>query len=94
MGKKVSVEIMIEGSVQGVGFRAFVLNTAARLGLDGYVMNMDDGNRVKVEAEGEETAVNSLAEALGKGSMFSRIDGISVIRGEFTGNFRGFTIKY
>ena len=36
--------IIVAGIVQGVGFRYFVYNCAARLGINGYVSNMHNGN--------------------------------------------------
>ena len=39
----VAAEIVVEGRVQGVGFRNYVQRKAALLGLNGYVMNMKDG---------------------------------------------------
>ena len=41
----------IVGTVQGVGFRPFVLKTAQELGLTGWVIN--DGFGVAIEAEGD-----------------------------------------
>lgn len=38
-----SVQVRIEGRVQGVGFRAWVERTAIGLGLDGWVRNRRDG---------------------------------------------------
>ncbi|MGH7332984.1 MAG: acylphosphatase, partial [Candidatus Rokuibacteriota bacterium] len=37
----VAAEIVVEGRVQGVGFRNYVQRKAALLGLNGYVMNMN-----------------------------------------------------
>lgn len=42
----------IDGIVQGVGFRYFILRTAIRYNISGKTANMPDGS-VIVEAEGE-----------------------------------------
>ena len=42
--------------MQGVGFRYYANAEAARLGVAGFVRNLDDGS-VEVEAEGERDAV-------------------------------------
>jgi len=54
-----NVHIVVEGLVQGVGFRWFVARRAEALGLRGYVKNLYDGN-VELEAEGERSQVESL----------------------------------
>jgi hydrogenase maturation protein HypF len=43
--------ILVNGIVQGVGFRPFVHNLAARLGLGGFVRNETGGVRIEVEGE-------------------------------------------
>lgn len=56
----------IEGVVQGVGFRRFVQRAARRLGVAGWVRNLDDG-RVEVEASGPDGALAEMAACLAKG---------------------------
>ena len=43
---------LVEGDVQGVGFRYFAVRLAQRLGIRGWVRNLPDGS---VEAVGEGT---------------------------------------
>jgi acylphosphatase len=50
---------LIEGSVQGVGFRQYCRQRAIDLGLCGWVRNLKDGS-VEVQAEGGEMALNEL----------------------------------
>lgn len=45
-----SVSILVQGIVQGVGFRPFVYREAKRHGIVGYVINTPDG--VRIEAQG------------------------------------------
>ncbi len=54
--------ILVRGAVQGVGFRPFVYRQATALGLAGWVGNTADG--VTVEAEGGETQIAALVEAI------------------------------
>jgi hydrogenase maturation protein HypF len=49
------IEVAIEGSVQGVGFRPFIYRLAADFGLSGWVTNTPDG--VLLEAEGESASL-------------------------------------
>jgi hydrogenase maturation protein HypF len=43
--------ILVQGIVQGVGFRPFVYNLARRLGLHGFVTNQTGSVRIEVEGE-------------------------------------------
>ncbi|MCB0828332.1 MAG: carbamoyltransferase HypF [Solirubrobacterales bacterium] len=54
--------MVVEGTVQGVGFRPFVHRLAARHGLGGYALN--DGRGVLIEVEGEAGALDSFGLAL------------------------------
>jgi hydrogenase maturation protein HypF len=57
-GQATRMQLKIEGTVQGVGFRPFVFRAARELGLAGWIMNGVDG--VLVEAEGTADAVDQL----------------------------------
>lgn len=54
--------LRVRGTVQGVGFRPFVLRTARQLGLRGWVRN--DASGVLVRAIGAEAQLASLADAI------------------------------
>lgn len=66
---------LIRGRVQGVGFRWFVHQEAAELGLSGWVKNTDAGH-VELVAAGPEEDLAELELALRKGSRGSRVDSI------------------
>jgi hydrogenase maturation protein HypF len=57
------LRILVEGTVQGVGFRPFVYRIAVRGGLSGYVRNLGEAG-VEIEVEGEPSAVESFLLAL------------------------------
>lgn len=59
---KRSVDLHIQGIVQGVGFRPFVYREAKRHLIAGWVLNTNDG--VHVHAEGEENLVEAFILAL------------------------------
>ena len=63
---------VVEGRVQGVGFRMFVEGVALELGLKGYVCNRRDGS-VEVCAEGDEKVLKRLRAELEKGPSASRV---------------------
>ncbi|HEY8201103.1 MAG TPA: Sua5/YciO/YrdC/YwlC family protein, partial [Actinomycetota bacterium] len=54
--------VRVQGIVQGVGFRPFVFNLAASLGLGGFVLN--DAEGVCLEVEGDAGSVERFVEAL------------------------------
>jgi hydrogenase maturation protein HypF len=60
------VLLRVRGTVQGVGFRPFVLRTANRLGLRGWVCN--DAQGVLVRAAGPRPAVDALVDELQSGA--------------------------
>lgn len=67
------VRIVVEGRVQGVGFRMFVAREAGRLHLAGWVRNRRDG-AVEIVAAGPSAAVEQLAAAARRGPSGARVD--------------------
>ena len=53
------VHILVQGLVQGVGFRWFVAREAGQLGLCGFVRNRPEGT-VELEAEGDRGLIEAL----------------------------------
>jgi acylphosphatase len=66
---------LIEGRVQGVGFRYFTRKAARGLGLAGFVRNLPDGS-VEAAAEGAEEALAALERALRQGPPGSRVESV------------------
>lgn len=58
---------VVRGRVQGVGYRVFARQAAARLGLAGWVRNLPDGRSVEAEASGDAAALDAFASALREG---------------------------
>lgn len=81
---RVRVRAVVRGRVQQVGFRAFVLRHAERLGLDGTVANRHDGS-VETVVEGPRAAVDELVRKLRKGPPVSRVDEVDITEAEATG---------
>jgi acylphosphatase len=67
--------VVFRGRVQGVGFRAFVEDEAARTGVEGWVRNRRDGT-VEAVFAGDAKAVEETIAACSKGSYAARVDGI------------------
>jgi acylphosphatase len=66
---------LIKGRVQGVGFRWFVHQEAADIGLRGWVRNTEQGH-VEIVAAGKPEELTELKNALRKGSRGSRVDAV------------------
>jgi acylphosphatase len=80
--------LLIEGLVQGVGYRVFVRRHALDLGLAGHAENLPDG-RVEVVAEGPRHELEHFLERLRVGPLHARVDRIDVQWGE-AGGLHGF----
>ena len=89
-----AAEITVSGAVQGVGFRYFTEESAAALGLDGYVMNLPDGRSVKVVASGKKEDVEKLIAELRKGPPSGRVLSLEVEWKTGPVSAGGFSIKY
>jgi len=85
--------LFIEGRVQGVFYRAFVRNVAARLGLHGWTKNLYDG-RVEVVFEGCRKLIDQAILECRKGPTGAYVTDIEVIWENYTGEVKGFEIKY
>ena len=70
--------ITIRGRVQGVGYRAWVVEAATLLGLCGWVRNRRDG-AVEVFAQGEALALESLVSQCRRGPSAARVTGIETL---------------
>ena len=86
------VVVVVQGVVQGFGFRWFVQRTASRLGVDGWVRNRADG-AVELTAEGDATAVAQLLHAVEQGPDGAMVSGVSVRQEPPTGLLGGFSIR-
>ena len=78
--------------MQGVFFRAFVAGWARELGLTGDVRNLPDGT-VEVRAEGEKKQLEELVVCLKRGPPAARVEKVITKWSEYTGDYRGFSIK-
>jgi acylphosphatase len=85
--------IVVEGKVQGVGYRDFVQRRARRLDLTGYVMNLPDG-RVRVRAEGSPESIEELIREMEKGPPLARVEKVSATWLPPTRRFADFSIRF
>ena len=88
-----AAEIVVQGHVQGVGYRDYARRRAAVLGLAGWVMNLRDG-RVRVRVEGPRAIIEELVRALEKGPPLSHVELVQVRWTAPTGRFAGFDVRF
>ncbi len=89
---RVARRYVIDGRVQGVGFRWFTHDAAVREGVQGWVRNLADGS-VEVVAEGEGAAVDRLEAAVRRGPSSARVERFDVEELAPTGRTTGFEIR-
>jgi len=71
----ITKRIVIEGRVQGIGFRWWITNWANARGLDGWVRNRREGT-VEALFYGPEDFVNHMIEACREGPEAARVRNI------------------
>jgi acylphosphatase len=84
---------IIEGRVQGVGFRMFVVDNAALLGVTGWVRNRYVGD-VEVVAEGDRQTLGKLLNYLHVGPRAARVTNVEADWQSASGEFSRFTVRY
>lgn len=92
MGKRITrTHVFVEGRVQAVSYRYWVLRQAQALRLTGWVKNLEDG-RVEAVFEGPKGKVEMMLEKCKKGSMLAKVKHIDVIWEKATEEFTSFEI--
>jgi acylphosphatase len=64
--------MIVRGLVQGVGYRAWMVRQAHKLGLDGWVRNRSDGS-VEALVAGETAAVEELLRLCRRGPKLAEV---------------------
>jgi acylphosphatase len=90
--KPTRLHAVVEGHVQGVGFRYFVLNRAQQLYLTGWVRNTFNGD-VEVVAEGDRQSIDELLESLQQGPRSGFVSRVRENWEPATGEFHKFDVK-
>ena len=90
---QVRAHIIVQGVVQGVGYRFFAIRTANELSLSGYTRNLRNGD-VEVEAEGERGLIEELVTELRVGPGAASVENVFVEWKEFQGDLKGFDVKF
>lgn len=88
-----TVHIIVNGLVQGVGFRYFTFKRAKELGLAGYVQNLPDGT-VEIEAEGDQGLLRELIDAVKVGPRSAVVNEANTSWEDYRGKYDQFRVKY
>jgi acylphosphatase len=78
--------VVVDGSVQGVGYREFTHRAALSLGVAGWVRNRSDG-AVEALIRGPAVAVDALVAEMRKGPRFAEVENLSVIQHDETSGY-------
>jgi acylphosphatase len=89
---RVKAELTVNGLVQGVGFRYYILRQAHNLGLSGYVKNLYTGE-VHILAEGERGMIEELIKLTKTGPSHAHVKNCRVEWSESTNEFATFEIR-
>lgn len=92
MEENICLHTIIEGRVQGVGFRYYVLRRANDLGVLGWVRNTYRG-QVEVMVEGNRSKLEKLLGYLRIGPPSSFVSEVKPKWGQASGSYRNFSIK-
>lgn len=90
---KVASQILVKGSVQGVGYRYFAMREAAQLGVCGYVKNLANGT-VEVYVEGERDLIEYFKRILKEGPSFGRVDNLEVTEMPYQNKYKSFSVEF
>lgn len=86
-----TVQVRIEGRVQGVGYRLWTQRTAVGLGLRGWVRNRRDGS-VEAVFQGEAADVAAMIAACKDGPRAAQVATVNVLA-DGAGVFTGFEVR-
>ena len=89
--ERIRRRVVVRGRVQGVGFRGSTQAEARRVGVDGWVRNLSDGD-VEAVFEGEEAAVAALLAFCRHGPAWAEVSGVEVVEEAPTGD-GGFRVR-
>jgi acylphosphatase len=86
-----TAHIIVSGFVQGVGFRRFVKHHARKLGLTGWVKNLQD-NRVEAILQGSKEQIDKMIKICKKGCFLSEVQDVQVDFADLKEHFQEFKI--
>ena len=92
-GEQHRLHVVIEGLVQGVGYRHATYIEARKLGLAGWVKNLPDG-RVEACFEGDRATLESILTWCRRGPFLSKVEEAESNWEPASGEFSSFEITF
>jgi acylphosphatase len=89
----VRAHIIVTGLVQGVGYRYFILRAARKMGLTGWVKNLQT-EEVEIDVEGPRGIIESLIKELPVGNAWASVRNVEVNWDRYTGKYDGFDVVF
>jgi len=89
---ELAAHIIVRGFVQGVGFRYFVYHRATRLGLNGFVRNLYNGD-VEIEVEGERSLIEELIAEVKVGPRSAQVTDVQIEWKNLKQHYKHFEIR-
>lgn len=89
---QVCVHIVVQGMVQGVGFRYFVQRHAMKLNLSGYARNLYNGD-VEIEAEGDRSLIEEFIKEVKVGPRSAYVKDLKIEWLEVQNRYEGFEVR-
>ncbi len=89
---QVCAHIIVDGLVQGVGFRFYIHRHASSLGLAGFASNLMDG-RVEIEVEGDRSVIEELIKLAKIGPRSAHVTNLTVEWKDFQSLYSHFEIR-
>jgi acylphosphatase len=86
---KITKHLRVFGRVQGIGYRAWTIQTATAFHLTGWVRNRKDGS-VEIVATGHTEEIRRFVDACRKGPKSARVETIRELEG-IDENLKDFT---
>jgi acylphosphatase len=88
----IRVHIVVQGIVQGVGFRYFVLHQARKLDLTGWVQNRFTGD-VEILAEGDRSRLEIFIDEIKVGPRSAHIKEVRIDWQPYENSYASFEIR-
>jgi len=89
----VGARIVVNGVVQGVGFRYWTMRKASELGVNGYVANLPDGS-VAIEVEADRSIIEAFIKEVKVGPTYASISDLKIEWLDQLQNYKDFNVRY